>query len=270
MRIVILTYESLYSNLMTERLLKEFPGEVVGIVRSDCLIYGKSLPQALLYLLKRTGLRFVGRKALELFQSRATAILFRLIGRETRVPSLRDIRRRYEVPIIGSRDVNGPETVQQLKTWQPDLILSIYLNQLIKREVIHLPPKGTLNIHPALLPRHRGLFPYFWVIMNREPETGVTIHWVDEKFDTGELLMQEKLSVLPSDTITSLSYKSALLGAEMMVKAVNLVAAGNPPRLTQDNSQASYHSYPKPADQRRFRERGGKYGTIFELWKYMS
>ena len=66
MRIVILTYESLFSNMMTERLLKEYPGQVVGIVRSDCLVYGKSLPAGLLYLLQRTGLRFVGRKALEL------------------------------------------------------------------------------------------------------------------------------------------------------------------------------------------------------------
>src|SRR5262245_41905314 len=109
MRIVILTYESLYSNLMTERLLQEFPGKVVGIVRSDCLIYGKSLPQSLLYLLKRTGLRFVGRKALEFFQSRATAILFQWVGHKTKVPSLREMRRQYGVPVVGAKNVNSPE-----------------------------------------------------------------------------------------------------------------------------------------------------------------
>ena len=269
MRIVILTYESFYSNLMTERLLQNFPGQVVGIVRSDCLVYGKSLPQGLRHLLQRTGLRFVGRKALELFQSRATAILFRLIGREPKVHSLRDMRRIYNVPVIGSKNVNSPETMQQIKAWQPDLILSIYLNQLIKAKLINLPERGTLNIHPALLPRHRGLFPYFWVIAEGEKETGVTIHWVDEKFDTGHLLLQEKISVAPEDTITSLSYKSAELGATMLCRAIELVEAGNPPHIPQDHSQASYHSWPKPADQRRFRERGGNYGTIFELWKYM-
>ncbi len=267
MRIVILTYESLYSNLMTERLLQEFPGQVVGIVRSECLIHGKSLPQGLLYLLRRSGLRFVGRKALELFQSRATAIIFRLLGRRAKINSLRHIRPMYHVPIIGSTNVNSPETLQQIKDWQPDLILSVYLNQLIKRDLINLAP--TLNIHPALLPRHRGLFPYFWVIANGDKETGVTIHWVDEKFDTGDLLLQERIPVTPSDTISSLSYKSAQLGADMLVKAVNLIAAGNPPHLTQDNSQASYHTWPTPADQRRFRQLGGQYGTIFELWKHM-
>lgn len=269
MRIVILTYESLYSNLMTERLLKEFPGQVAGVVRSDCLIYGKSLPAALLHLLKQTGLRFVGRKALELFQSRATAIIFRLIRRQPKIHSLRDMRTRYGVPVIGSTDVNNPETFRQIQAWQPDLIISIYLNQLIKSDLINLPPKGVLNIHPALLPRHRGLFPYFWVIVAGETETGVTIHWVDEKYDTGHLLLQEKISVEPTDTITSLSYRSSVLGAEMLVKAVRLVAAGNPPRIPQDHPKASYHTWPKPADQRRFRERGGQYGTIFELWKYM-
>jgi folate-dependent phosphoribosylglycinamide formyltransferase PurN len=269
MRIVILTYESLYSNMMTERLLQEFPGQVVGIVRSDCLVYGKSLPAGLLYLLRRTGLRFVGRKALELFQSRATAIIFRLFGREPKIHSLRDMRTLYKVPVIGSMDVNSPETMAQIRAWQPDLVLSLYLNQLITQDVINLPPQGTLNIHPALLPRYRGLFPYFWVIAAGETETGITTHCVDEKFDTGELLLQEKVPIEPTDTITSLYYKCSAVGTDMLVEAINLVTAGNPPHISQDNSQASYYSWPKPADQRRFRQQGGRYGSIFELWKYM-
>ena len=269
MRLVILTYESLFSNLMTERLLQEFPHQVAGIVRSDCLIYGKSLPAGLLYLLRRSGLRFVGRKGLELIQSRATAIVFRLIGRQPKVHSLRDMRSRYNVPVVGSTDVNQPETLQQIRAWQPDLVISIYLNQHIKAGLLNLPVQGTLNIHPALLPRNRGLFPYFWVLANGETETGVTVHWVDEQFDTGHVLLQEKIAVQPDDTIISLSYKSSVVGADMLVRSVNLIAAGNPPRIPQEPQQASYHSWPKRADQRRFRQQGGQYGTIFELWKYM-
>lgn len=269
MRIVILTHESFYSNLMTERLLRKFPGQVVGIVRSDCLIYGKSFSAGLLHVLQRTGLRFVGYKALDFFLSRASAIIFRLIGREPETHSLRDMQTLYHVPVIGSASVNSPETMAHLKIWWPNLVISIYLNQPIKRDLINLPSKGTINIHPGLLPRHRGLFPCFWVFAAGEAETGVTIHWVDEKLDTGELLLQEKITVEPGDTITSLSYKSALLGADMLVKAVNLIAAGNPPRIPQDNRNASYHSWPKPADQRCFRQQGGRYGSIFQLWDYM-
>ena len=159
MRIVILTYESLFSNMMTERLLREFPGQVVGIVRSDSLVYGKSLPAGVLHVLKRTGPRFVGRKFLELMQSRATVIAFKLMGREPKTHALREMRRLYNMPVIGSTDVNDSKTMAQIKAWQPDLVLSIYLNQFIKRDLIRLPTQGTLNIHPAMLPRHRRLGP---------------------------------------------------------------------------------------------------------------
>jgi methionyl-tRNA formyltransferase len=269
LRIVILTYESLYSNLMTQRLIQDRPGEVVGIVRSDCLIYGKSLPAGLWFLLRRTGLRFVGRKALELFQSRATAIIFQLLGRERQVPSLREVEARYKIPVVGSKDVNDAPTLQVIESWQPDLVISIYLNQLIKCDLIRLPSSGCLNIHPALLPRNRGLFPYFWAIANGDEQTGVTLHWVDEEFDTGDILVQESIPIKPDDTITSLAYKSARVGAEMLVRGVGLIEAGDPPRIKQDPDQASYYSWPRLEDQRRFRKRGGDYGTIFELARYM-
>jgi len=269
LRIVILTYESLYANMMTDHLIRSRPGDVVGIVRSDCLLYGKSLPGALWFLLRRTGMRFVGRKAFEFFQQRSMAILFQLMGRELRVPSLRQVERKYGVPVVGSKDVNGVETLAQIEDWRPDLVISVYLNQLIKRELIALPTKGCLNIHPALLPHNRGLFPYFWVLANGDRETGVTLHWVDEHFDTGEILLQAVVQVEPGDTITSLSYKSGVVGAEMLERGVALVAAGSPPHIQQDNSQSSYHSWPSLSDQKRFRQQGGSYGTIFDLMKYM-
>jgi folate-dependent phosphoribosylglycinamide formyltransferase PurN len=269
MRIVILTYESLYANYMTHRLIQARPGQVVGIVRSDCLIPGKSLPEALWYILRRSGVRFVGRKGLELLQSRALAILFRIAGRERKVPSLREIKSHYGLPIVGSEDVNSPETMEVLRSWQPELVISIYLNQLIKPDLIHLPSLGCLNIHPALLPRNRGLFPYFWAMVNGDNESGITLHWVDEKFDTGEILLQEVISIGPDDTLTSLQYRSAQVGADMLVRGVDLVEAGDPPRIQQDTSQASYYSWPRPTDRRRFRQRGRDYGTIFELMRYM-
>ncbi|MCB9102318.1 MAG: hypothetical protein H6632_22465, partial [Anaerolineales bacterium] len=77
------------------------------------------------------------------------------------------------------------------------------------------------------------------------------------------------VDVSPKDTITSLGYKSSVVGANMLVKAVRVLAAGAPLRTPQDHHHASYHSWPKPADQRCFRQQKGRYGTIFELWKYM-
>ena len=254
---------------MTHQLIQARPGEVVGVVRSDCLVYRKSLPGGLWYLLRQTGLRFVGRKGLDLVQSRAMAIFFRLIRRPPKVPSLREVKARHNIHVVGSKDVNDAETMTIIRGWQPDLVISIYLNQLIRRELIELPRLGCLNIHPALLPHNRGLFPYFWAMANGDQETGVTLHWVDERFDTGDLLLQEVLPIDPDETMTSLQYKSAQVGGEMLIRGVELIEGGNPPHIPQDNSQATYYSWPRPADLRHFRRRGGDYGTVFELMRYM-
>jgi folate-dependent phosphoribosylglycinamide formyltransferase PurN len=254
---------------MTHQLIQARRGEVVGIVRSDCLVYRKTLPGGLWYLVRQTGLRFVGRKGLDMVQSRAMAIFFRLIQRPLKVPSLREIKARHNIPVIGSKDVNDSDTMTTIRDWQPDLVISIYLNQLIKRELIDLPRLGCLNIHPALLPRNRGLFPYFWAMANGDQQTGVTLHWVDERFDTGDLLLQEALPIDPNESMTSLQYRSAQVGGELLIRGVELIEAGNPPHIPQDNSQATYFSWPRPDDLRRFRRRGGDYGTVFELMRYM-
>jgi methionyl-tRNA formyltransferase len=268
MRIAILVYESLHSNYMINQLLKARPGEVVGVVRSDCLIHGKTLPQSLWYLVRHSGLRFVGRKAVELFQYRAVALIYQLLGRR-KVPALRAMAKENDVPLVGSKDINSPQTMEVIRSWRPDLVISVYLNQRIKAPLIALPKLGCINIHPALLPRNRGLFPYFWVLANGDEETGVTVHRVDEKFDTGGIILQERLPVRPEDTIQSLAYRSCVLGADMLVEAVRLIEEGTAPSISQDGSLASYFSWPRRADLRRFRQQRRSFGSMLELLRYM-
>ena len=132
MSIVILTYESLFSNLMIEALIKTYPDEVFGIVHSDFIIQGKSFRQSLLHLYRHTGLRFIIRKAFLELQFRALDVIVRLNARRAKVSSLREMGRLYGIPIIGSKDVNSPQTLARIRAWNPDVIFSIYLNQLIK------------------------------------------------------------------------------------------------------------------------------------------
>ena len=271
MRIVILTYESHQANLMTHRLLTEFPGQVVGIMHSEVIIAKKNTLQAFWFLLRRTGWGFVGWKGLEILLGRAAGLFFSLTGKKARVSSLKQMAADFSVPVIGARNVNAQGALQTLQAWQPDLIISVYLNQLIGTKIINLPSKGVINVHPALLPKNRGLFPYFWALANGDAETGVTVHWVEPKFDTGAILVQESLPIMPNDTVISLAGKSAELGAELLVRAVRLIEieikAGNPPGLPQESDQASYFSWPTPAAVRRFKQRGRKYGSLKEMWK---
>jgi len=267
MKIVILTYESVQSNRIIHRLLTEFSGQVAGVMRSEVIVAGKNVPQSLWFLLRRTGLGFVARKGTEIAVGRVAGFFLRLTGRRPAIPSLREMGRQFGVPVVGAKNINAPEALHTLRRWQPDLVISVYLNQLIKADIIALPSRGVINIHPALLPKNRGLFPYFWALANGDAETGVTVHWVDATFDTGDILLQRAIPIAPDDTVISLANKSAVVGAELLAEAVRRIEAGDAPRIRQDASQATYFSWPTPADVRRFRRRGRRYGSILEMWK---
>ena len=266
MQIVILTYESPQANTITHRLLTEYAHHVVGIVCSDTIIAGKTTWQSLRFLFSETGWGFVLPKGMEILLGRFAHLFVRYTGKKTSVPSLLDMGHEYHVPIIKAKNVNKGKPFNTIKAWKPDLVISIYFNQLIRKKIINLPAQGVINIHPALLPRNRGLFPYFWVLANGDAETGVTIHWVDAKFDTGHILVQEQFPVDHDDSVISLARKSADIGAELLLKAVKLIESGNPPRMPQDSKQATYFSWPTPIDVHRFRKHGKRYGSILEIW----
>ncbi len=267
-RIVVLSYESLYSSMMIAHLLESRPGQVVGIVLSSCVVQGKGLFGSLIYVLRRAGPEFFLQKSLETVEYKVIVTLWRLLGRPRKQLSVAEMARRHGVPVIESADVNRAETFHWVEALSPSLIASVYLNQRIGRDLLHLPGCRTINIHPALLPRHRGLFPYFWVLAESENETGVTVHYVEEKFDTGAILAQERLEVRPTDTIQSLSHRSALIGGPLLVQAVDAVAAGEA-GIPQSAPDASYHSWPTHVAYVRFRRAGRKFGGIRDLMSHM-
>ena len=269
-RIAILTYDSHQSRSIVGHLLRRFPGQIVGVMRSEVTIGGKSAWQAARFLLARTGLGFVARKAAEIGVSRAAGAVLGALGRHPCVPSLARMARDARAPLAGTRRVNDPASIERLHRWRPDVIVSVHFNQRIRGPVIALAPRGVINVHGALLPRNRGLFPYFWALANGDAETGVTVHWIDEDFDTGPVLIQEALPVGADGTVFSLALKGATLGAALVERALHLIEAGRAPAVPQDAGRATYGSWPTPADVRCLRRRGRRYGSSIELWREFS
>ncbi len=267
LKIVILTYESYQANLITCRLLKEFPGQVVKILKSNVIVPKKNLWQSFWFLYRKSGLGFVARKGWEINLYLIVTRLCGFMGKKLKIPSLSRMGTNYKVQVLSVKNINFPEVIDTLKGLQFDLIISVYLNQKIGGQLIKIAPKGVINIHPSLLPKNRGLFPYFWVLANGDNETGVTVHWVDSKFDTGDILIQRALPVTSSCTVFSLSYECAKLGADLLVEAVKLVEKGSPPKISQNKCQSSYFSWPSPIDVCRFKKKGRKYGSILEIWR---
>ncbi|MDZ4402156.1 MAG: formyltransferase family protein [Prosthecobacter sp.] len=254
---------------MIATMVRELPGQVVGIVRSTCRFKGKNLPQFLWHLWRQSGFRYIAHLVLRSLLDRLVLATKGLTRHKPSVGSLSDIGTHHGIAVISSEDINDSETVAQIQNLRPDLIVSVYLLQLIKPTLIQLPVRGVINVHPALLPRHRGRCPIFAAIVAGDEETGVTVHWVDDRVDSGSILLQERLKLCPEDSALMLLYRCSMTGAAMLVKAVKLIEGGNAPHIPQDESQATYQSWPSLADQVLFRQRKGRYGTCLDLWKYL-
>ncbi|MFQ5666143.1 MAG: methionyl-tRNA formyltransferase [Candidatus Binatia bacterium] len=268
MRLAILTFESPQANFIIDRLLTRRPGQVCGIVRSDVIVPGKNRWQSMWFILRRTGLGFTARKGAEIMLSRAAAVLSRVTGGRRRFRSLTQMAVDARVPLIGTKDVNDAATLATLRTWQADLVVSVYLNQRIRSPLMELYPGRILNLHGATLPGNRGLFPYFWALVNGDTTGGATVHWVDPGFDTGDVLIEESFPIAPSETVNSLAWKSTRLGADLLLRAIALIEEGTPPRSSQDRTRGRYYSWPTRADVRRLKQRGRRFGSVVYAWNH--
>lgn len=141
--------------------------------------------------------------------------------------------------------VCGDQGMDLLRKYQPDLILVATFKQILKENVLRLPELGVVNFHPSLLPRYRGPCPTNAVLLNHERITGVTIHYVTEKLDDGDILQQRSITINETDNDGRLRQKLAKLAAEMVPELVEMFAGFNKPVGTpQDEHVACYA--PKP------------------------
>jgi methionyl-tRNA formyltransferase len=138
-----------------------------------------------------------------------------------------NIARAANVPVIQPESINTPEGVTQLRDLKPDLLVVAAYGQILSREVLTVATRGTINVHASLLPKYRGAAPVAYAILAGESQTGVTIIKVTPGLDSGEMILQESLPILPTDTTGTLESRLATLGAQMAVTATQLYATGN-------------------------------------------
>jgi folate-dependent phosphoribosylglycinamide formyltransferase PurN len=158
--------------------------------------------------------------------------------------SLREVAKLNGMETFKCSRVNGPDVRQIIRTFDPDLIVVAGFSQIIRSEVLEIPKFGVINFHSSLLPKYRGPWPYYWVIKNGEKKSGVSIHFIDEGIDTGDIIMQREFSVLPNDTENTLITRSIEIGAPLLARSVESVIAGTAHRRVQIESEATYFGLP--------------------------
>lgn len=130
--------------------------------------------------------------------------------------------------------------VEELQSFNADVAIVIAYGQILSRAVLDVPPLGCLNVHTSLLPRHRGAAPIQAAIRDGDTETGVTIMFMDEGLDTGDILLMKRTPIAADETGGSLHDRLALQAPAALEEALDLLASGHPPRVKQDDSQATH------------------------------
>ena len=163
-------------------------------------------------------------------------------------PSIVEMAWKHHIPVWDVHRLSDTTTYETLASYKPDILCVACFSQRIPRSIIALPRLGCLNVHPSLLPANRGPVPLFWTFRNGEHETGVTIHFLDETMDTGDILAQERIEVPDGIKYAQLETQCAITGGALLATAVQDLYNGNITRTVQDAMKSSYYSFPTEKD----------------------
>lgn len=147
----------------------------------------------------------------------------------------------HDVPVLQPASLKDPAFAEILKGFGADIFVVVAYGRLIPASVFNIPRYGTINLHPSLLPEYRGAAPVEWALINGETVTGVTVQMINEELDAGDIVLSREIAIGDNMTAEELYEIVMLLGAELVVDAVELLCSGgsiNP--VKQDHSQATW------------------------------
>ena len=164
--------------------------------------------------------------------------------------SVQTLAQLHGLPVATPDDPNTPEFIARIAALGPDLLFSFYYRQMLAAELLAIPTRGALNMHGSLLPRYRGRVPVNWAVIKGERETGATLHYMVEKPDAGDIVVQQAVPILPDDTAFDVFNKVTVAAEMALDRILPPLLAGTAPRVPQDLARGSYFGGRKPEDGR--------------------
>jgi methionyl-tRNA formyltransferase len=140
---------------------------------------------------------------------------------------------QHTIPVLQPLKLKDPVFLEELKALQADLFVVVAF-RMLPEVVWNMPPLGSINLHGSLLPNYRGAAPINRAIMNGETETGVTIFFLQQEIDTGNVIARERMTIGPDTTAGELHDAMMHIGARALVQAINLIANGKAEAVEQD------------------------------------
>lgn len=255
--IITVTEEPMYINPFIRRVIEAIPLDVKRIyIVKGSVVRGTKFSEKITYLITLG----IISDPLNLLKRAATAVSFKFFSA---IPSLTyknplsiaTAANQLDIPVTFIEDIHSEMFLAHLKREKPSIIIN-QAQAILSEDFLSIPEIGCLNRHCALLPKYRGLLAPFWTYLNREKESGVSIHFIDKEIDNGPILIQKKVDIQRFDTFDSVLEKDFELAPDAMLEAIDLIRRRdyNEHLIPNDKSMASYYSKPTLSDALRYRK----------------
>lgn len=146
----------------------------------------------------------------------------------------------HGIPVLQPEKVKEPEFVEQLRSYEPDLIAVTAFGQILSEPILEMPKYGCINVHGSLLPKYRGAAPMQWSIIDGEKVTGITTMYMAKGLDSGDMLLKAEVEITDEDTFATIHDKMAVTGANLLLDTLDQLEAGTLERTPQDHDAATY------------------------------
>jgi len=164
------------------------------------------------------------------------------VGRDQRIEAsaIKKALAGTKIPILQPARIKDRQSIEEINARSPEAIVVMAYGQILSRGILETPRVACLNLHASLLPRHRGAAPIQAAIASGDSETGITVMYMDEALDTGDILLQRKIAILPTETGGSLHDRLAQIAPDALLESLQLLAKEIAPRAPQNNALATY------------------------------
>ena len=161
-------------------------------------------------------------------------------GMKLQASPVKEFALSHGIPVFQPLKLRDGSALQQIQTLAPDLIVVAAYGRILPKEILDAPPKGCINVHSSLLPHYRGAAPINWAILNGDHTTGVTIMYMAEELDAGDMIDTVSTEIGEQETAEELTARLAELGGDALLKAVAAIENGTANRIVQEHEKATF------------------------------
>lgn len=244
MKLVILTNDNFFSFTVLKDFLKGRKNDIELIVFSSALIGKKGMYDSIKWSTKNTGFRHTVFKLSVYGVFKFMKVLCSIFPFIKNNYSSFLWSKKNNIDYLVAPDVNADAVVNKIKGIGPDLIVSVSMNQIVRKQILEMPPKRCINVHCAPLPKYAGMSPYVWALANNEGCSAATIHYMEEGLDEGDIITQENIPIAKNDSAFALFYRCCLKASQLLPKVVNKIENDAVTSFRQNLNEKTYFSWP--------------------------